>query len=172
MKTARILITTKCNRTCHYCCNEKDAGLDDAVFMESLEELDAYDAVVISGGEPMLYPKRLRELAKMIKGRRDIPIYLQSATCTKYTDDVLQYLDGITYTVHEEAALRDVTLFQNMQDLAMRYTDKTFRLNVHDNCKQYLPICANAWHEIRFFHHKDVCPVPANETLFVLNFEV
>lgn len=172
MKTARILITTKCNRTCHYCCNEKDAGLDDAVFMEGIEELGAYDAVVISGGEPMLYPKRLREFAKMVKARFDIPIYLQSATCTKYTDDVLQYLDGITYTVHEEAALRDVTLFQNMQDLAMRYTDKTFRLNVHDNCKQYLPICANAWKEIRFFHHKDVSPVPANETLFVLNFEV
>jgi len=172
MKTARILITTKCNRTCHYCCNEKDSGLDGALLLESFDTLNDFDAIVISGGEPMLYPGRIIEFIKQIPDRADIKVYLQSATHTKYSDEVMQYLDGITYTVHEEASLKDVVMFQNMQDMAMRYTDKNFRLNVHDNCKQYLPICPNSWGEIRFFHHKDECPIPDNETLFILNFDV
>lgn len=172
--TARVIITKKCNRTCHYCCNEKDGTFDDSINLNSIAGLAGYSSVVISGGEPMLYWERVIAFAKAI--REAYPhtmIYLQSATCTKYTDEVLQHVDGITYTVHEEASLRDAAMFASMQDLAMRYaSEKNFRLNVHDDCPQYLSICPKAWGEVRFFHHRDECPVPANETLFTMNFEV
>lgn len=172
--TARIVITKKCNRTCHYCCNEKPGTFDGSINLNSISELAGYSTVVISGGEPMLYWERVITFCQNIReAYPKMKIYLQSATCTKYTDEVLQYVDGITYTVHEEASLKDAAMFSSMQDLAMRYaSEKAFRLNVHDDCPQYLSICPKAWREVRFFHHKDECPVPSNETLFNLNFEV
>jgi organic radical activating enzyme len=123
MKTARILLSAKCNRTCHYCCNEQDGTLDDAVPLHNLDILQNYKSVCITGGEPMMYPDRVIALANAIKAVKDMPIYMYSATYTKRTEDVLQSLDGITFTMHEEASLKDVVGFDNIQELAHKYPE-------------------------------------------------
>lgn len=167
MKTARILITKVCNRTCHYCCNEQvDTVVDSAIPVTNLDFVSQFEAVVISGGEPMLYPDKVIAMAREIKAMKNIPIYMYSATFTKYTEAVLQHIDGITFTVHQEANVKEVVGFNGIQKLAAAYPGKKFRLTVHDECQMPLDIVARVWSRINFFHHKDFCPLPVNETLF------
>lgn len=167
MKTARIIINKKCNRSCHYCCNEQDnTVVDGAVPFTHIGIMHQFEAAVITGGEPMLFPHLVKSFVQQIKALKNVPIYMYSATFTKYTEEILQFLDGITFTVHQEANVKDVLGFEKIQELAAAYPGKQFRLVVHDECPLPLPIVPNVWSRVTFFHHKDFCPLPTNETLF------
>lgn len=172
-KTARILLTLKCNRSCYYCCNEKSGTSETLAGAIPVEIYDTsfqqFDSVVISGGEPLLFPSKVKQLASHIKNNADIPIFLQTALFTKHLPEIMQLIDGVTFTIHQQTKPKDVNRFMEIQELAKSMPGKSFRLNVHYGFEGgIIPIQPTAWKEIRFFHHRDHCPLPLNETLFTL----
>ena len=63
MRKLRLLFTKDCNRNCPGCCN-KDWDLDS---LPVCTDFTPYDLVMITGGEPMLYPERLLHLIRRIR---------------------------------------------------------------------------------------------------------
>lgn len=59
-KTARVIVTLKCNRNCPGCCN---MNLPEYREVHTDEELLDYEEIVITGGEPMLIPGKVLELS-------------------------------------------------------------------------------------------------------------
>lgn len=57
-KTARVIVTFRCNRKCPGCCN---LNLPEYQKVHTDEELMEYQEIVITGGEPMLIPGKTLE---------------------------------------------------------------------------------------------------------------
>lgn len=132
-KTARVIITSKCDRKCPGCCNSKLDYTSLAKVIGGITALKDYEEVVITGGEPMINPAQLYTVIKMLrKQNKRQKIYLYTACLTM--DDhpvILKHLDGITVTVHAEATDEDIRNLKYMssnlydEDLDMRlFIDK------------------------------------------------
>lgn len=77
--TLRVLVSWKCNLTCSYCCNEQPR-FRDPIRPTKLSEIDfsRYQNVCISGGEPLLFPDRIRAVCSLA----------QDSTIILYTNGV------------------------------------------------------------------------------------
>lgn len=65
-KTARVIITSKCDRKCLGCCNSKLDYTSLAKVIGGITALKDYEEVVITGGEPMINPAQLYTVIKKI----------------------------------------------------------------------------------------------------------
>ena len=59
-KQLRLLVTDKCNRSCVGCCN-KQWNLNELP-IANMDELNMYELIMITGGEPLLFDTQLRKL--------------------------------------------------------------------------------------------------------------
>lgn len=152
-KTARVIITSKCDRKCPGCCNSKLDYTSLAKVIGGITALKDYEEVVITGGEPMINPAQLYTVIKMLrKQNKRQKIYLYTACLTM--DDhpvILKHLDGITVTVHAEATDEDIRNLKYMssnlydEDLDMRlFIDK----RVYDRY-DLSNICMKTWDVVR-----------------------
>lgn len=127
-KSLRLLVWEHCNRNCDGCCN-KDIDLNK---LQVITDYTGYDEILITGGEPLLYPKKIINIVY------NIGIYNPTAKIyvyTAYTDDVAAFYDilgvtdGITLTLHEQS---DVNENFRAIDTIVKYMDskKSLRLNV------------------------------------------
>ena len=66
-KTARVIITSKCDRKCPGCCNSKLDYTSLAKVIGGITALKDYEEVVITGGEPMINPAQLYTVIKMLR---------------------------------------------------------------------------------------------------------
>ena len=68
--TLRLLVDWECNLKCAYCCNEQQRFRKDITPIDSLSVInwDKYSFVCITGGEPLLFMDRVREVAALSKG--------------------------------------------------------------------------------------------------------
>ena len=158
MKKLRLLLASKCNRDCKGCCN-KGWNLDS---LKVCEDYEGYDEIMITGGEPALYPIKILAICKAI--RRNNPkakIYLYTALPKVNTVDLLNkgLLDGITLTLHDQ---RDVVAFELFQELLcdIDLSKKSLKLNVFKgvNVVEY-PI----WKSNKNMVWIKDCPLPENE---------
>jgi molybdenum cofactor biosynthesis enzyme MoaA len=53
VKKLRLLVTERCARSCSGCCNHDW----DLAALPTCESYAGYDEVLLTGGEPMLYPE-------------------------------------------------------------------------------------------------------------------
>jgi MoaA/NifB/PqqE/SkfB family radical SAM enzyme len=121
-KILRLLLFKECNRSCPMCCN-KYWPLDDLLIEDDFRD---YESIILTGGEPMLKPLVIYKAIRKIKEQTQVPIYLYTALITPYSVDLLEKLDGITLTLHDQG---DVTPFkENKKDLEQN--GKSLRLNV------------------------------------------
>ena len=82
-KTARVIITSKCDRKCPGCCNSKLDYTSLAKVIGGITALKDYEEVVITGGEPMINPAQLYTVIKMLrKQNKRQKIYLYTACLT------------------------------------------------------------------------------------------
>ena len=132
-KTLRLIITLDCNLSCSYCCN-KIPEVNSKFITKRLEEIDfeQYEAVCITGGEPLLVFKKYLEI--YLEVPLGTPIYL-------YTNGLLLkesrvgYFDGINIGIHYKEQLRQILQY-NPKLLQYR----GLRLYVQDiHRKKYLP---------------------------------
>jgi pyruvate-formate lyase-activating enzyme len=125
-------MTQECNRSCVGCCN-KDWDLDA---LPKCYNYAGYDEILITGGEPMLYPERVKKIVKEIRAENSTAkIYMYTAQSIDWSTfiELLTVLDGITLTLHTQA---DVVPFLRLNEqLNTRWPitiTKSLRLNVFD----------------------------------------
>jgi len=177
MKKARLLITQNCDKNCDGCCN-KHSVFKPRV-LNNLNELLNYNEVMITGGEPLLYPHRIITIIDFLrqnnfKGK----IYLYSAKYIQKTYyELLQKIDGLHYTLHAEATDRDVSDLKELCNLITHSifygssSETSFRLAIDKRLYakyDFSNIDFSGWHVIRKMEWQMECPLPENEELLIL----
>lgn len=169
-KKLRLLVTTECHNKCPMCCN---SSWD----FSSLPVVDRwnYEEIMITGGEPLLYPEQVTELCKSIRTiseaqGKDIKIYLYTAI-NKWSriKKILPEIDGLVCTPHSK---NDFTEFVYLND-TLNYLhkvnpelidSKSFRLNLFEDLRYKFKSIP----DLHLWKIKDMewikdCPVPEGE---------
>ena len=160
MKVLRLLLFSACNRNCDQCCN-KDW---DLAALPVERDFTKYDEILLTGGEPMLSPRRIYEAVEAIRAQNTTAkIYLYTAMVRPVLVGLLlENLDGVTLTLHEQS---DVTLaFLEFLKWAPRTGNKSLRLNIFAGVT--LPENADLrdWQVKKDIVWIPQCPLPINET--------
>jgi organic radical activating enzyme len=178
MKTARLIITFDCPRDCSYCCNKYTTILNGAIEISNLDHLNKFEAICITGGEPLLNPERTLGIVKKLRENNPSAIiYMYTAyyhlNAIRYVDEILDYIDGIHYTLHEKSTLGDIKNFELFQTAIFRKINKSFRLYIHNKINKYIMVNPLLWTRIesKEWIKEDTCELPKHETLFKLKGE-
>jgi len=160
MKKLRLLLFEKCDRNCDGCCN-KDWDLSS---LETEDNFNQYDIVMLTGGEPMLSTSIIIDTVYKIRKQSNALVYLYTAKTepTSLLINILSIIDGVTITLHEQ---NDVSKFLILNDALIKIpniNDKSLRLNIFDNInidtsKLYLWAIKD---KIKWIKN---CPLPENE---------
>lgn len=126
MKQLRLLVTDICNRSCEGCCNKQW----DLKALPIYDFKEKFDIVCLTGGEPLLYPSKCLTSTKTIKTLdKDTSVFIYSAMIKnpEVHLSLLNYIDGLTLTLHEP---EDVTDFIILNNSFKNLKNKSLRLNV------------------------------------------
>lgn len=100
MEKLRLLVTTKCPNKCPMCCNNSW----DFSKLPVVEHFN-YKEIMITGGEPLLFPEKLANLAESIKTVQKLAygnkgkLFLYTALADMLPN-YIRYFDGVVYTPH------------------------------------------------------------------------
>ena len=151
----RLLLFDDCNRNCPGCCN-RDWDLQA---LPLCQDYTPYRLIMLTGGEPMLYPEIIREAIAAIRRQTNVPIYLYTAM-PEQLDALMPLLDGVTVTLHTP---EDIPVFQSFDRTAQNLTGKSLRLNVFDEVGTV--ICRPEWQVKDHMRWIPNCPLPEGEGL-------
>lgn len=176
--TARVIVTDKCSRECPYCVNKQrgESMFWNAHPLTDVQKLLDFEMILITGGEPLLVYDRVISLLIEIRAREeDIPVILYASrnliTYQKW-HRLFKFIDGVTWTIHNEkddlVHERDMQDFIDFQMNARIYKDKSFQLNLAPDLCDVYPLMPEVWSSIKIKKWLDDCPLPDNETLFIL----
>ena len=170
-KTARLIVTFECQRHCPYCCNNYRSIMDEAETITDLALLSSYDAVCVTGGEPMLDPDRTLSIINQLRSQRhDLVIYLYTAWFTYRLAELFSVVDGIHYTVHQHSGAPDIDAFHCFQRMVAAHPGKSYRLYVHPQVNHPITIEPYLWRrvEVKDWIPESEARLPDGETLFIL----
>lgn len=176
-KTARVIVTYKCNRKCENCCNEHIQDVPEVQF----EDLFKYEEIVITGGEPMLIAPRVVEMVHRLrdKGYKG-KIWLYIATFDKRHwahSMLIRDVDGITYTFHVNYTNRDISMLRDLTELLNSGGfPGSYRLMVDSRVMRDISLQdikgIRKWTEVKsLIWRVDECPVPEHEDLLFYDLE-
>ena len=171
MKIARLIVTWACRRDCDNCCN-KMPGLRESAKPCSVADLKDYDQVLITGGEPMLYPAQVLKLIRQLRSQRtaaEQKVFLYTALYTPELRQLVPELDGVHFTLHYPLKRGDVQGFYMFQD-HIGYLDKgkSFRLYIEPRITKSITIVPNVWSRLEVKPWLTECSLPDGETLLKL----
>lgn len=166
-KKLRLVVTEKCHNKCPMCCNNRF----DLKTIPVVDRFD-YDEISITGGEPMLYPDKvadiadtLRKAAKIIGANPKIWLYTSKLNPMTFIM-IAKYIDGVCYTPHNDA---EVAIFKAINRMLLRseaWIDKegfSLRLNLFEEQAQALKKeNLSLWKVKNMVWIKD-CPIPEGE---------
>lgn len=174
MKKARIIVTEKCNRNCEGCYN-KDWKYEPPIELEDFNILEEYDEIIITGGEPLLYPTQLQTFLSTLWKKDTLSekkFYLYSADCTKILEliDIITLLDGLTFTIHSEEDIKPFLQFNRILLFLKEemLEDISLRLYIFDNLQTKFPLIDLSLWKVKNVSWIKDCPLPEEETLFIL----
>jgi len=161
MKKLRLLLTEKCDRNCKGCCNNQY----DLVALPVETDFTGYSEIILTGGEPMLRPLRIIETVKSIRKQNPtalIVMYTAKTDLPGLLRAVLNYLDGLTVTIHKGADWWPFLTFNSYMSMDQRF-NKLLRLNVFEQAG-YSGFSFERFWQVR----KDIewitdCPLPEGE---------
>lgn len=168
-KKLRLLVTGKCPNNCPLCCN-KNFRLKDIPVVERWD----YDEIMITGGEPLLFPWKMEYLVKSIRRvteamGRNPKIYVYTSVCeADKVKRTVNIVDGIVLTPHTK---NDLAYFKQLNNVVLRewwgFThygekDPSLRLNVFPEIKDFLPENLKRW-KVKEVEWQENCPVPEGE---------
>ena len=180
MRTARIMVTTKCDRGCSYCCNTpKNPAIQSCSTMRGLSYIpDVYDAYVITGGEPLNDWGTVEQTRCAIESlsRRGRPVYLYTATWPHHTTLPIHRLAGVTYTIHHPFTPKDRLALKAIEKEIAKYGTRLHnRLTVNKSVPRHkLPrVRLKVWNSVEHveFDPDGMCPLPEGEDLYLLEGE-
>lgn len=159
-KKLRLLITADCPNKCPMCCNNR-YNLEKIPVVESF---DGYEEIMITGGEPLLFPKYVAFLALAIKIRTKAKIYIYTANFNIKAFSLLSLVvDGFVYTPHSK---KDVDDFIRLNDYVSSTPVSKYcslRLNIFPEVEPFfLGADLHCWKVKKMKWIKD-CPVPEGE---------
>jgi molybdenum cofactor biosynthesis enzyme MoaA len=156
----RLLITKKCDRNCTGCCNN-DWDLDNLPLAKLYGKNVEYSEILITGGEPLLQPKLIKEFCDHLKtGRFKTPVYIYTAcTDVDILYDVLKHCDGLTVTLHTQED--GIEFFGS--DYHSFPKEKSLRLNVFEGITVPEEAGRTAWKIKDNICWIKNCPLPKNE---------
>jgi hypothetical protein len=163
MKTLRLLLFDDCTRSCSGCCN-KSWDLDK---LERETDFAPYDEIMLTGGEPMLRPDIIvRAMIQIFKTniRAKIILYTAKVDDLKEMARVLNLLDGLTATLHEEKDLADFINLNNflLDEKNQHLQDRSYRLNIFKEVN--MPeMNLSLWQIKNNIEWIPNCPLPINE---------
>lgn len=173
-KTARIIATLACGRKCDYCVNYQKGILGQIKLLTNPLELGRYNIVLITGGEPTLWPDRLSKLITVVRRvnpRIKVYLYASDYTDVAAMSRLLRTVDGMTYTLHPGCSQLDIVKFQAAQDI-VRYgglhLSGSFRLRLSDDMPDSLYLTTWVWRRIELWRPGSRCVLPEGETLYLL----
>lgn len=167
--TARVIITTKCYRDCKYCVNKQAHVIKQATRISDITSLKYYREVLITGGEPTLYPDDVISAAKKLhKQNPNVLVYLYTTLLVRELEDILQVVDGVTYTIHKDATETDIKIFVRTQELFQSFKNHSFLLSIDKDLDKIIPIIPSVWKHVKIKGWKTKCIVPVNEDLYIL----
>ncbi len=173
----RLVVTDRCHNACPMCCNNRF----DLSTLPIVEHWD-YDEIMITGGEPMLFPNEVYHLLSTLRQQAEYTsftpkLYLYTALpkMSGYAGyyhfvNILDKLDGVVVTPH---TVKDVEEFKriNAQILCAkdRFREKSLRLNIFPEVKKYLEAVDLSVWQIKEIQWIKDCPVPDGEDLRRIN---
>ena len=174
-KTARVLVTYDCFQNCPGCVNK--SVTPSGIFDPSMS--GQYDEIILTGGEPMFFPSRIRRFVQEIKSYNfSAKVILYSSYFDpKFTDelkDTLTMVNGYTFTVHnnEFSVKRFLQLDCLVADWLALFQPGTLRLNIDSRLKDYFDkyytdnFCQ--WHQRKYFDFDPDCKLPEHEIFLSL----
>ena len=169
-KTARVIITFDCNRKCSYCVNKYEDIINQAIRIKDVYDLIDFDEIVITGEETLLNISRtriiLRELEYVIvpKAKK----YLYTAIFNPDMHMIIDYLDGMTYTMHTDHD-EDQIDFDGFEEFIRQHNNKSYRLAISPTLESAFMFYPYLWKEIKIkdWKEEDRCEIPEHETLFI-----
>ncbi len=149
MEKARVIITFECKRSCENCCNKYTSIMKNAISINNLNELDNYDEISITGGEPMLNCIRTSNIIKYLRNRNpNRLIYLYTAFYSDSMSNIINLVDGIQFSLHDGVSTQDISGFVKFQE-DIKDINKSFRLYVEPTIEYPLTIIPNRWKRIK-----------------------
>ena len=147
MRKVRLITTFDCPKKCSNCCNSYPKVMAGAKTLV-LKDIGPCDELLITGGEPLMFPEELVYLAK--KARRWAKkIYLYTAL----PDDMLHYLtqllDGFQFTLHEGATKHEVLDFEEFQESMVSWPSQSLRLRIIEGFRHSVDITPRKWTSIK-----------------------
>jgi organic radical activating enzyme len=184
-KTARVIVTTRCNRACPGCVSATKT-CSDASLIPTISYVFDYDTIILTGGEPMLKPHSTIALAKQICNNSEARILLYSALFDPEFEELWEEIivgpdfDGFQFTLHADATPDDVSALRHLSQLLANNRlfghisrRKSFRLSVDKSLYEqydFSNIDFTGWNSVRKLVWLDDCPLPKDEKLFHLEF--
>jgi organic radical activating enzyme len=169
--TARLVMTLKCNRGCTYCPNGFYKKL--MTKLENFDDLDKYNNICITGGEPLLDCSTLLALLddlRLLRGNFKIYLYASDYDpVTVSLPGVMQRINGLTWTLHENTSFDDMQKFNHVQALLSSANDN--RLVLHTKAMlQWAPrINYLKWNRVTVLQMTEhTCSLPPNEDLLIM----
>lgn len=169
-ETARLIVTYDCDRNCPGCCNK--TGKVKAREIYSVKALGRYKEVVITGGEPFLYPRKLLKFIKQLKKvNRHCKVYIYTACLRlEYYDKILNLVDGVTVTLHAEATDDDI---RNLKYMSENLWGEPIDMRLFIDTRVYdrydlRNIKMETWDVVRKLEWKEDCKPEDNEELLYL----
>lgn len=165
-KTLRLLLFEDCNRSCEGCCNKQW----DLSKLPVVSDFTPYDEIILTGGEPMLKPEIVFRTIRMIRNQNiSARIILYTAMTDKANTllFILENLDGLTITLHDEQDILPYIAFRMLIDRYRFNNAKSLRLNVFSgvDARRY----ANEdWQIKDNIEWLEDCPLPDNEVFMRL----
>ena len=117
----------------------------------------------------MLDPDRTLEVVKKFheQGRE---VYLYTALFDYKIINLLPYLKGVHFTIHEGANLTEIDDFQKLQNVFIDFPTPSYRLYINPSVDREIIIKPSIWSrvEIKSWIEEDSCELPNGEELFSL----
>jgi len=174
MKTsARLIMFLDCPRACRGCANTYPAIRDAMRPITSLDALEPYEEILLTGGEPMFRPATtLNFLARIRRRFPDKRVYLYvSMMNQRAIEAALPHLDGLQFTLHVDAGPDDVEDMHSLQLLIASHgrREASYRLKIAETATVAVSPSADIWTRIdrKPWRTEGDCVVPAHEDLFI-----
>lgn len=161
MKKLRLLLTDVCHKKCDGCCN-KDFKLDELEVVKSFKE---FEVIMITGGEPMLYPEAVIDLIDQIREEnKTAKLILYTTKLVEVIECDLDYeLDGLTITLHDQ---KDADKFVQTERAIVLNSKCVARLNIFKGIT--IPQLRNKWIIKDNIEWIKNCPLPEGEVFMRL----
>ena len=156
----RLILWPECNRNCEGCCN-KDWDVSN---LQEISDYRDFDFIMLTGGEPMLNPGKVKQAIQEIRIQNfRAPIILYTASPCFSLVRLLEILNGITVSLHDQKSVADFKKFLGM----LRPEDtrnKSLRLNVFTGI-DISELDLFEWVVKTDIEWIENCPLPPGETL-------